>query len=84
MMGTKLLSIILIVCVMAVFLAPAVSLEPTALRSFKSASLLLAVLTTLVTSFALLLWTDRVSWTYSETVQPASVPIQDLTCSRLC
>jgi hypothetical protein len=82
---SKSIVVIVTVAVAMVFIAPLVSLEPTALRSAKSALALFAALTSLVT--ANLLQCRRLldePLTDSVNVIRPSEDVLDLICSRLC
>jgi membrane protein YdbS with pleckstrin-like domain len=82
---SKFIVVSVIVAVAMVFIAPLVSLEPTALRSAKAALALFAALTTLVV--ANLVQCRRIldePLTDSINVLRPPEDVLDLVCSRLC
>ncbi|MGC2195575.1 MAG: hypothetical protein WA628_12930 [Terriglobales bacterium] len=79
--------IVLLLCVMAVFISPAVDLEPTALRALKAANMLFAALILAGTTIAAYL---TLSFSFMGMVfdfhpmEASAASLVDLNCVRLC
>jgi hypothetical protein len=77
----------LVVCVMVVFVSPAVSLEPTALRASKAANLLLAALLlagSLVAALLHICFAHFVIRQEFDTPVARAADLVDLNCVRRC
>jgi len=86
--GLKHMSVVvLLLCVVVVFLSPAVDLEPTALRAVKFANLLLVGFALAAT--ALYAWVHSAESSAMEVCEqvcalPSPPDIVELNCTRLC
>lgn len=79
--------ILLLLSVLIVFTAPAVDLEPTALRAMQSASLLFAALALAGTTIAAMLIASNPSLGVVfgfHPIETSSASLVDLHCVRLC
>jgi len=79
--------IVLLLSVLVVFIAPAVDLEPTALRAMQAASLLFAVLALARTTIAatLTLSNPYMGAVFSgRPIDASTASLVDLNCARLC
>ncbi len=81
-------AILLILSVTAIFISPAIDLQPTALRALQLANMLLALLVLLGTSVLALLFTARRSVQTDSGCDCFSPPptsdLVDLNCTRRC
>jgi hypothetical protein len=80
----RIITLLVLGAVILVFLAPLLNLEPTALRAWQAARLLLVTLTAaalLVSGLSVCTWLPVFG--FAE-IQPPSASLQDLTCVRLC
>jgi hypothetical protein len=81
------IGIVLLLSILIVFTAPAVDLEPTALRAMQAASLLFAVLALAGTTIAEMLIASNPSLRVVFGFHPVdtnSASLVDLNCIRLC
>jgi ABC-type Mn2+/Zn2+ transport system permease subunit len=79
--------IVLLLSVLVIFTAPAVDLEPTALRAMQAASLLFAVLALAGTTIAAMLTPFNPSFGVVfgfHPIETGSASLVDLNCVRLC
>jgi len=80
----RVIAVLLLLTVSFVFVSPLINLEPTALRAWQAARLLIA--SVVLSAFLFAGWNvtcSRFFHVLSE-IEPALVPLQDLTCTRLC